>query len=160
MEVAPLRRAPSRRVVVCGPEASGTSLLTRIVGSMSDVTTTHRSIPDGEDWMWFAHEEYAAAIVVVRDFYPAARAKVAGGHVPTLEQAYEELRWAIRVIGGLRCRWTLVTYEALVARPAEVVAEIAEFLGVDPPASFEPIRDENEKWYELRSGDAGSRPRS
>lgn len=133
------------RVVCTGPESSGTRLLTQIVAGMG-VEAVHRSIPQGNDWEWYQREDYDAAVVIVRDFYPAARSKVTNRHCGDLGTSERELREAIAVIPMLPYRWTLVTFSNLVTRPEKVAEEIAEFLGVEV-GPLPEIRDANAKWY-------------
>lgn len=114
-----------------------------------------RSFPHGGRWPDVAEmvqklDGYIVrAVVMVRDWHPAGQSQKTVGHVPTVEQAVENLRRAALDIPR-QCHeagvpFVQVTYAGLVARPDVVLEWLMAYLGLSVPDH--DIYDGDEKWW-------------
>lgn len=132
------------RVICCGPESSGTRLLTTIVEAMG-LDAVHRSMPHGEQW-WNAGEfADARFVVIVRRIDATTKSAVAARHVRSAEQHRLEWSRAINTLAAIRGAYW-ICYEALAASPQIQIANLAAWLGVETPRELPNIVDGNAKW--------------
>lgn len=152
------------RVLVCGPESSGTRTLARVVDA-APVVVWHRSIPHGgrrdhngnigggpaggpvQRWEPTDVEMQGIThvVAIVRDERATAMSAVRQLFSPSYTLALAARRRAIRLIETRYPRALWVTYEALIRDEVGVRAMLAGYLGVDVPAST-TLRDGNRKW--------------
>lgn len=150
------------QVLVIGGESTGGRLLQRLLSVDDGLRVEHFSMPHGggEDRHWPTKVElvgrrYEAVLVTVRSWSPMIRSKVErhvplGATVAELEAmfAYEQIMaW----LTGSGNHWRFVVYEALIADPDRVMADIWDWLGRPRLAVSEDIVDGNAKWYEEES---------
>lgn len=144
------------RVIVTGPESSGTRLVSRWLEAHPDIAARHWSMPSGSAWLrhWpsdhdFGGEHPDAVVLVLRSF----EATVASQLTRELASCREEAEAAI-VQAHLRAlswaqshgyRLYPVVYDEVIAYP-ERFGALFRWLGVEPAAPPEPITDENAKW--------------
>lgn len=134
----------TRRVLVCGPEASGTQLVTRIVATDPRAHAMHRSLPEGEEWWDWRDFDPHAVVVVIRRPDVRALSAIKATHVRTLGEAETEWQRAIRELASIpNAVW--LSYEALVADPDTQIANLSHRLGLELHAP-EPIVDRNAAW--------------
>lgn len=97
----------------------------------------------------------AEALVIWRDFRAAARSQVVSGHQPTEQAAAAMLERAYaRIMTGLTataCRWTGVSYEALLSSNCRI--DLFKSLGLPNymAAAGIDVTDENEKHFAIRA---------
>lgn len=147
-------------VLCCGGESTGTRLLTRIVRHLG-VGAVHRSVPYDRTvkgkpkWPMLHNIVFDRAIVMTRDWWAAAGSQVAASHAAHHDQAVHRLRRAYVQIAHDLDRvdrpWVQVSYESLVQRPEPVVANLADWLGVEYRGLPEPVVDGNTKWLGVLS---------
>lgn len=135
------------RVLVTGPESSGTTLTSRIfVQAGAEVVhrsaTWNRRYPD----LRIAAKECDAVIIVFRDPFATMQSQA------WTERAYEKLQEGYECIFVALTYYSkprfVITYEQLVLEPLSIVP-ILEVLGLDPTRITEEIRNENKKYYEI-----------
>lgn len=131
-------------VVCCGPEASGTRLLARIVAQMG-LQSWHRSMPHGEDWWSWKEIRDARFVIITRRLDVTTKSALARKHVQTPQQHLQEWAKAIRLLSEIPNAYWL-TYESLIASPRMQVTNLANYLGVNPPINLIEIVDGNSKW--------------
>ena len=117
-----------------------------------------RSIPHGKQWPDIgamvdalkAKGYDVRAIVTTRDWHPVIRSQVKARHVAGRDEALANLRRAypftFEHLMKAAIPWWLVSYEALVARPKKVAANLLAELGLPLPEKVE-VFDGNEKYY-------------
>jgi hypothetical protein len=129
------------RVIACGPESSGTRLMSRIVAT-SGLKTIHRSVPHGPDWN-IGIEPGDKVVAIVREEIATVQSAIEAGHAPHSNAAMRRRKVAIVLIEeqarmvGVRPVW--VSYEELMRDTEKVLAEVSEFLGA-PVHLPEPLR--------------------
>lgn len=138
------------KVLVTGPEASGTRLLARLVTNL-DVNVVHKSIPHGPDWPDVNALDCSHAVFIVRDWHATLQSQEAIGHLKYWPGYDPEERLRRSIISMFRFwgPWTYVTYEGLVARPVATMLWIADWLGVPRQPLSEDIFDANDKWLRI-----------
>ncbi len=164
-----------RSCLVCGPESSGTRLMTQILIAAgcdgdgghgqrwdtrdpgSDVIVWRRSFPHAQQWPSIPKMAdrmrglgYEVTVVVTtRDWYPMCRSQVKAGHVGNVEQALENLQMAYPLIfGGIamaKVDFVVVSYEGLVQRKRAYLERLMPLLGLPTPEV--ELYDANSKWY-------------
>jgi hypothetical protein len=132
-------------IVACGPESSGTRLLTEIIRDYLGLEVTHRSMPHGEEWWDWTTFEDARFVVIVRRPISTARSAVAAGHVKNMVEHRREWATAISALSGISGAYW-ISYEALVANPVMQTNNLARWLGVTPVGVLPHIYDANKKW--------------
>lgn len=141
-------RGGRRRVLVCGPEASGTQLVARIVATDPRALVIHRSLPHGDEWWdWRLATRADEAVVVLRRPDVRALSAIKATHVRTLAEAESEYSRAIADLARIPdAVW--ISYEALVADPDTQIATLGRRLGLELRAP-ERIEDRNAPWIPL-----------
>lgn len=126
-----------------------------------DLVVWRRSVPHAGAWpdlatwiMGTRHSGYAVeAVVTTRDWMCMCESQVAAGHVRQVTEAEMHARFAYHAIltalANTSTRYTLLSYEALVAHPRKVQAWLARQLRLPTVPAVE-IVDANAKWYEVR----------
>jgi hypothetical protein len=141
------------RVLCCGPESSGTRLLSRIVNTGDGIEAIHRSIPHWYSWDLSEVGEIDRAVLMVRSWTPTIRSQVSRGLVPSDCVAIDHLRRAfVTFATTIDVPWWLVVYHNLIDHPDVVLGELSEFLGtaIRLPED-EELYDANRKWLGLRA---------
>jgi hypothetical protein len=156
-----------KAILVTGGESTGTRLMTKILISMGyygdsgheqrldqvipqyPAIVWRRSVPHARQFPPLAQMATTlrglgyevSALVMMRDWHCAAKSQVQAGHVANMEEAECNLRKAYaHITEQLRdVPFTMVSYESLVQRPANVVWQA---LGLPE------VNDENGKYYE------------
>lgn len=136
------------KVVVTGPESSGTSLVSRILRD-AGAKVFHRSATYRNDWpnLVTLADSCGAMIVVYRD--PIATMKSQQTQGLTADEAWIKLRdgycviaWTLRLISvPVWC----ITYEQLVLDPNSI-RPLLEWLGLNTDVAIEDVRNENAKY--------------
>lgn len=160
-----------RAIMVLGPEASGTRLVTRILiaaGCMgdgghdqrldwepptADLIVWRRSLPHDNVWpdiacmvRYLRLQGYeVSAIVTDRSDEPMIVAQ-ARDHVAAQPVAVNHIGRARMLIETVPLTMMKVRYEDLIEHIAEVVAQIASFAEVPVPSHVEDIYDGNRKY--------------
>lgn len=142
------------RIVVTGPESSGTRLMARILET-TEADVLHRTMPYKWDPHWPTEDDFGGfqpdvLLVMLRDEEITARSQLRRGHVPSLRHAFENVdaglrrlaRWA--AVHGVMCLF--VSYEKLVADPRSALTFLSSRLGIGYPNSSEAIVDGNAKY--------------
>lgn len=114
-------------VIITGAESSGTRYLTRLVSAMG-VDAVHRSIPHNSDWAAWRNGD--PHIFIARDWHATALSQVEHGHARDYRRSLERIRRAYRDFFRDANEFYVVTYQALVDYPQQVMDEIADFLEV------------------------------
>jgi hypothetical protein len=131
-------------VVCCGPESSGTRLLSKIVSENLGLVSYHQSMPHAGRW-WTAQDFPGARFVVIvrrPDF--TQRSAVIRGLVRDQDEAREHWEEAmIRLASIPNAYW--ISYEALVAHPSMQIDNLARWLGVKANG-YPEVYDGNSKW--------------
>lgn len=134
------------KVLITGPESSGTSVIARIfVQSGADVihrsATWDRKHPNLRE----ASQECDAVIIVFRDPYATMQSQA------WTKRAYEKLQEGYESIFNALNHYSkprfVVTYEHLVINPRSINPVLLA-LGLKPQLVTEIIRNENDKYYQ------------
>ena len=165
-----------KAILILGPEATGTRLLTTILisaGAVGDAThfqpfddgnisgdliVWRRSVPHMKKWlnlqdMLESLEGYdVCAVVTVRDWWCTEKSQVRNAHVPNVETAAVNMARSYREIFGqlatFNVPFSVVVYESLVAYPHSVQRALMSDLGLDFPRRFVSVVDGNRKYWE------------
>lgn len=148
------------RVLVTGPESSGTRYVTRLIEA-GGADAVHRSQPNGTDWIdvlsMLEHRgsgydtwtpPFDRAVIVVRGLLAHGHSMLAHHFDDDWQEAMSRRRAALGSLGTVLGdpRVTLITYESLAAR-AERACLLAA-LGLDPARADDvPFHDQNGKYY-------------
>lgn len=135
------------RVLVTGPESSGTSLVSRIF-RQAGASVIHRSATYAEEYASLratARQECDAIAVVFRDPYATMASQMWTGRAyDKLQQGYREIFFAL---DGLSVPMWVITYESLLLNP-QSINPLLSVWGLNPTLVTEQITNENEKHYE------------
>lgn len=134
------------KVLVTGPESSGTNYLTGLVAE-GGAEAVHRSQPEGADWIDMAAmlDNFDAVVVVLRGRYAHLRSYQRRDIEPTEPLADQRRRKALASLSGImgHPKVTVVTYESL-ASPTER-RHLLESLGLDVDAA------DQWRWYDANA---------
>jgi hypothetical protein len=136
------------KVVVTGPESSGTSLVSRIVRD-AGAQVFHRSATYDEDWPSLVQlaDSCDAMIVVYRDPIATMKSQQAQGLITDqarrkLRDGYYQISWAVRLVSvPIWC----ITYEQLVLDPNSI-RPLLDLMGLDSNIHIEEVSNENAKY--------------
>lgn len=136
------------KVVVTGPESSGTSLVSRILHD-AGAQVFHRSATYREDWPNLVQlaDSCDAMIVVYRDPIATMKSQQAQGLLTDqarnkLRDGYYQISWAVRLVSvPIWC----ITYEQLVL-DSNSIRPLLELLGLNADVHIEEVRNENAKY--------------
>lgn len=141
------------KIVVCGPEGSGTRALKvnveRLCGPEHEVR--HLSLPLGDEWWRPSDVDGERVVVITRRPDVQAQCAFRQGCAPSPAVAAEEWPRAINTLAQIPVAYW-VLYEALVAAPATQLLGVMDWLGVEADWNrliedqWWPIRDENAKY--------------
>lgn len=141
-------------VICCGPESSCTRLLHRIVSEYIGVEAIHRSMPHGDEGPegdgWWSPDEFPGArfIVITRRPDVTGLSAMAHNHVDSIGQHRNEWQRAMGILAAIPDAYW-VSFEALLLWPEVQAANIARWLGVDPPREMPPVHNVNLKWLSV-----------
>lgn len=137
------------RVLVCGPESSGTRALAANIRALAQphgIEVRRLSLPHGEYW-WGQQEVIGHKVIVItrRPDYQSLSA-ASSGCVTVPEEAVAEWPRAIATLASIpNAHWVL--YEAMIEDAHTQLHGICDYLGIPFDASrVEPWRDENAKY--------------
>lgn len=140
------------RVLVTGPESSGTRWLTALI-SDAGADALHRSQPEGVDWIDMAAmvDDFDHVVVIIRGLLAHLRSQILPEHSiePDEQSATRRRRKALARLAPIlgHPKVTVVTYESMRHR-AEVVY-LLRTLGLDETAVYRrPWTDQNPKHYD------------
>ena len=143
-------------IVVCGPEGSGTHLLTGLLRACG-ADAGQRSLPHAG--VWWVDADGAPPFdpesglpfpdgtrfgAIVRDPYCTLRSVMRRHLAPGFGPAEYARQEAVRRLASLP--GIAVTYEALVADPRRVMGDLCRALDLSLPEQLPEVRDENAKW--------------
>jgi hypothetical protein len=145
------------KVVVIGPEGSGSWMLTQCIrDGLRIEDTVHRSIPHGGVRVpWHIDAETSEPwgqvhyVVITRRPDVTALSTLARGLAPDLGTAQRQWRDAVAELAHIPGA-TWVSYEAFIADPGTQLMNIARALGMTFvfPDVIPGIFDASEKWYD------------
>lgn len=138
------------KVVVTGPESSGTSLVSRIFRD-AGAQVFHRSATYGDQWQSLVElaDSCDAMVVVYRDPIATGRSQQAQGLTPfqagvKLGDGYYNIACAIRLVSvPVVC----ITYEQLVL-DSNSIRPLLVVMGLDADVQIEEVTNENAKYQE------------
>lgn len=138
----------SSRILVTGPESSGTTLLSRIFEVAGADKVYHRSATYAGDYPAMrplANHECDAVIVIFRNPVVTMWSQNwAADPYRKLQQGYHEI---FRALADIDTPIYVVSYEQIIWRP-QSLQPLLHNLGLDPDATYEvEIRDENAKYF-------------
>lgn len=163
-------------VLIVGSEASGNTLVHRIIHTAGDVEvaslpggrwdqviwrvslpggemmlTTSRSLPHGEEWpdigALIGEFDPDKIVLTWRDRDYQTRSAFAAEHTRFLREAVEERERADELLAQINGPVFIMVYELLVLDPATQIRNLSGYLGV-PLRLTEKIYDGNAKWRE------------
>lgn len=94
-----------------------------------------------------------SAVVMTRDWFSTAASQVRMGHVEDRNEADEHIRaayiWIFSQLSRVGVPFYVISYEALCARPSEIMAHLCAALGLnwEDATITETITDGNSKYY-------------
>lgn len=138
------------KILVAGPESSGTRLLARLVANLG-VEVLHKSMPHGPDWPDVNALDCDRAVFILRDWHATLESQKNAGHLNywPLHDPEDRLRTSIAKMFVFEKPYVLVTYEGLVKRPVATLYWIADWLGVPRQPLPEDVFDGNDKWLSI-----------
>lgn len=136
------------KIVVTGPESSGTSLVSRILRD-AGAEVFHRSATFRDDWVNLTAlaDKCDTMIVVYRDPMATMKSQEAEGLLPfqayiKLRSGYLEIAYATRLVTvPVWC----ITYEQLVL-DSNSIRPLLAYLGLNADVDIEEVRNENAKY--------------
>ena len=144
------------RVLVAGPESSGTKLLTQLINEAGG-EAIHLSMPYGGgprpgfvDWPDLDSAQADVVVISARDPYALICSQIENEHVDSeawslrrIQEAYRRI-FAWLTVSGLP--FFVIPYEALVLQP-DAKARFVELLELNPESVTLNVQDANSKYY-------------
>ncbi len=138
------------RILVTGPESSGTKLVASLL-RQAGADVTHSSpkyrIEQGKDL--YDGYGFDATVLVIRNGYTNVLSMVDNGHESNVSMAEWQIADDIyEILESLSSFFNVhvVTYEAIVHEP-KAIEVLCETLGLDHTKITDTIGDGNSKWY-------------
>ena len=137
------------KILVTGPESSGTRYVTALVKDAGG-NVLHRSQPEGDTWVDVRAmlDDFDAGVIVLRGRLAQVRSQQHRGIVTNDADGSDRRRRALRALAPAMGddRVLVVTYESLAS--AAERRHLLTALGLDPGAADRvPFYDENQKHY-------------
>lgn len=145
-----------KRLIVTGPESSGTRFVSRWLEAHPEIVAHHWSMPTGARWArhWPTDHDFAghvpdALVFVVRSIAATVESQLHREMVASRSEAWDNITLAhLRAFG-----WAVshgvpvypVLYDSIVEHP-DRFAHVFTWLGLAPVDCPEPVVDGNLKW--------------
>ena len=140
-----------QRVLVTGPEGSGTHMLASLIAALG-IEVVNRSLPYAGVWWRYPTDPEGGvlperSVIITRR--PDVRNLALLGRKPPLVATITEARAAhdraLRALARIPDAYWLC-YEAVCAEPLVQMANVADWLGVPVASELPPVHDANAKW--------------
>lgn len=143
-------RSAALRVLLAGPESSGTKMLAAILGQLGADVVHHSP----NYWSWDGYEphrakSFDAVVVLIRSGETTARSMLDSGHAANFHRARVMQASALLAIFSTLHSFAnvhIVTYESLVYEPGALIL-LARNIGLNPDLPHDEVRNANVKYY-------------
>lgn len=139
------------RVLVTGPESSGTKMLSSLLRQAgAEVTHSSPNYKSEQDHHPHDMKDFDAVVLIVRNGYCNAQSMLDAGHAESEKEAKWMIGNGLKFILSNHGLWTdnlyVVTYESLV-HERESIVQLCESLNLDVSQTTDKIGDGNVKYY-------------